>query len=165
MNIFVLDTDPASAARQHCDAHVIKMILESAQMLSTALKQSGSQDKGLYKATHAKHPCTKWAGETRQNFLWLCDLGLELAEEHLFRYPKRRDKGYHSSRKVIVTAMGLKDRIPNGGLTPFAQAMPEQYKNSCPVKAYRAYYVGAKNSFARYTHRARPEWFSTTTKN
>ena len=90
MNIFVLDTRPALAAQYHNNAHCIKMILETAQLLSTAIwYHHNAQDfssLGLYKPSHIKHPCALWTKTSRANFLWLCELGLALCEEKRFRY-------------------------------------------------------------------------------
>ncbi len=69
MNIFALDTDPVTCAQYHCDKHVIKMILESVQMLSTTCSILGAE--APYKPTHANHPCTKWVRESWENFGWL----------------------------------------------------------------------------------------------
>ena len=66
MNIFVTDEDPVKSAQTLCDKHVVKMVLESAQMLSTAWRQwdpEASEERGLYKAAHPNHPCTKWVYE------------------------------------------------------------------------------------------------------
>mgnify|MGYP000090062780 FL=1 len=78
MNIFVLDPDPTVAASYHCDQHLHKMILESAQMVSTAMIQREFNIPGLYKPTHINHPCTKWAAESNNNILWICELAAEL---------------------------------------------------------------------------------------
>lgn len=161
MNIFVLDTDPAVAAQLHCDKHVVKMILESAQLLCTALEiRQGEQ--GLitttpYRATHRNHPCAVWARETRSNYLWLCDLGEALAIEHLERYNPKRE---HASYKVITGCRDHADWIPAGPLTPFAQAMPERYRVSGdPVLAYRGYYANDKRRFAAWrAPRTRPDF-------
>ena len=84
MNIFKLDTTPQLCAQTHCDKHVSKMILESAQMLCTSLWTNGQS--APYKPVHAKHPCTLWAGETRDNYFWLWKLGIALCDEYTYRY-------------------------------------------------------------------------------
>ena len=81
MNIFVVNENPVAAARQLCNRHIIKMPLESAQMLCAALHANGHTDT-IYKPTHKNHPCTKWAGETRNNFIWLVEHGMELCREY-----------------------------------------------------------------------------------
>ena len=78
MNIFYLDEDPVLAAQMHCDKHVVKMILESAQLLSTAhLLIDGDEladERGLYKATHKNHPSSKWVRDSSENYEWLWNL-------------------------------------------------------------------------------------------
>ena len=154
MNIFVLDEDPRQAARDQCDKHVVKMPLESAQMLCTALRQNG-QHEVPYKAAHVKHPCTLWSAATRSNFLWLVRHGLELCEEYTRRYKK-----VHASQSVIVVAGSLAEHIPEGGLTTFAQAMPDECKHPDPVVAYRTYYVSTKQRMLQYTKRPSPDFLT-----
>ena len=84
MNIFVLDSNIQKCAQYHCDKHVVKMILESAQLLSTVLRLN-DVDYG-YKATHANHPCTSWAGESLSNWKWLRNFAFELNQEYRFRF-------------------------------------------------------------------------------
>lgn len=151
MNIFVLDRDPFKAAEYHCDKHVVKMILETAQILSTVLHAYGVE--GLYKPTHPNHPCVKWAGETGANFNWTYYLGCSLLSEFMYRYDK-----IHASTSVINEAAYHAHKIPAGGLTPFALAMPEKYKTDCPVESYRNYYRKAKKDILTYRNREWPEW-------
>lgn len=156
MNVFTLDLDPRTAATMHVDKHVVKMPLESAQMLSTALRSVGIDDARLYRATHRRHPCTLWAAATRSNFMWLIDLGLALCDEHRHRYPASRP---HKSRTVIEVAREYVDALPGGELTPHAQAMPDACKvPGDAVAAYRRYYVAEKMRFASYRGRAWPTW-------
>lgn len=152
MNIFILDNDPVKAAVQQLDKHVVKMPLESAQMLCSALIAHGVEDTP-YKKAHPKHPCTLWASKTRTNFRWLVKHGISLSEEYTRRYGKR-----HKSQDVIEWCAKQEQAIPAGDLTTFAQAMPDQYKNSDPVKAYRQYYMGDKRTIATWKQN-RPVWF------
>jgi hypothetical protein len=152
MNIFVLDPDPVQAAIYHCDKHVVKMVLESAQMLCTNLNLLHISTP--YLSVHKNHPCTIWARETRENFIWLCELGLSLGMEYTHRYGKT-----HSSEKVIEHCYSLRHHIPQGRLTKFAQAMPDVYKCTDSVQAYRNYYMGDKKDFAIWSKREVPEWF------
>jgi len=152
MNIFVLDSNPVTAAIQQLDKHVVKMPLESAQMLCSALIAHGVEDTP-YKKAHPKHPCTLWAAQTRTNFLWLVKHGISLSEEYTRRYGKR-----HKSQDVIEWCATQADAIPAGELTTFAQAMPEQYKNPDAVTAYRQYYMGEKRNIATWKQN-RPAWF------
>lgn len=149
MNIFVLDISPIACARAHADKHCVKMVLETAQLLSTAIRLTGG-DYG-YKATHKNHPCSIWARTTKANFGWLQHLGMELCWEYSHRYGK-----VHKCESIIRDAPN--DTIPNGGLTPFAQAMPDEYKNEDPVLAYRSYYLNEKYNLLIYTNRQPPDW-------
>jgi hypothetical protein len=158
LNIFVLDRDIVRCARAHCDQHVIKMILESVQILCTALNQKGI--KTPYRSTHVKHPCVLWAGESYDNFCWLRALAFALNEEYRFRYRKEAD---HKSIAVLKTITGA--RFSRGGRTPFAQAMPEKYRVAGDaVAAYRAFYRGEKMGFATWTRRPRPRWLGPSPK-
>lgn len=148
MNIFVLDTDPSLAAQYHCDKHVVKMILESAQMLSTALGQG-------YRPTHPNHPCTLWVKQSRENAEWLIQLVSFLNIEWQLRY-KHAD--CHKSYKLIISIRKRLDVLPSNGLTPFALAMPDEYKQADPVAAYRAYYH-TKRDIATWLNGA-PYWWT-----
>ncbi|MFO7985351.1 MAG: pyrimidine dimer DNA glycosylase/endonuclease V [Desulfatiglandaceae bacterium] len=153
MNIFVLDQDIDICARYHADQHVVKMILESAQMLCTVVNQTGG--KAPYKATHLTHPCTQWAGKSRSNWLWLQRLVLALNHEYRYRYRVSRD---HKSSGVVRDLSP--PPIDDSGLTEFAQVMPDKYKvPGNAVAAYRRFYVGEKYHFAKWTRRRPPEWF------
>jgi hypothetical protein len=153
MNIFVLDTDVTRCARYHCDRHVNKMILESVQILCTALSQKGFETP--YRPTHQKHPCVLWVHHSYDNFLWLAALTAALNREYRYRYGKDRD---HASARVLEEI--LKHRYESRGLTEFAQAMPDEYKvPGDAVAAYRAFYLGEKHRFARWTRRPEPDWW------
>ncbi|SET14325.1 hypothetical protein SAMN05216326_11323 [Nitrosomonas marina] len=162
MNIFVLDLDIKKCARYHCDQHVSKMILESAQLLCTALNKKGFQTP--YRPTHINHPCTKWIVESYDNFVWLRKLAIALNSEYRFRFNKTDD---HKSISVIREISNL--TYESVGLTPFAQAMPDKYKvPGNAVKAYRQFYVGEKLGFAKWTKRNIPKWvheFQTMTNS
>lgn len=151
MNIFILDGDPYMAAIYHSDMHINKMILESAQMLCSVMSARGYETP--YKSTHKNHPCTLWVGMSRSNAAWVCMLAEGLNREAQARYNKDAD---HKSWGVIRDMIPLLDTLPDYGLTPFAQAMPEEYKNEeNPVQAYRNYYHSKpkmqwRHSFAPY---------------
>ena len=152
MNIFILDKDIEKCAQYHCDQHVIKMILESVQMLCTALNKKGFNTP--YKSTHVKHPCVLWVEESFGNYSWLKNLALALNAEYRFRFEKDSD------HKSIFVLNELSNYIyENRGLTEFAQAMPDKYKiPGDAVKAYRQFYLGEKMRFAKWTRRSAPEW-------
>jgi hypothetical protein len=96
MNIFALAPTPQESARMHCDQHLHKMILESAQMVSTAFHARGFKLSWLYKPAYEKHPCTVWAATKISNVVWLLELAkeLEVIREEL-GHP------YHSSSEII----------------------------------------------------------------
>ena len=152
MNIFVLSIDPQEAAEWHVDKHVVKMPLESAQLLCTALGCNGFL--APYKQAFVKHPCSIWATKTKSNFSWLCELGLALCKEFTYRYG-----GEHACEKVIRYCKDVKFLMPEGPLTSFAQAMPDEYKDSCPFKAYREYYIKGKAHLSTWKNRDKPWWY------
>jgi hypothetical protein len=154
MNIFVLDLNVEKCARYHCDQHVVKMILESAQIACTALNLNGFATP--YKSTHVKHPCVLWAGASFANLQWLKKLARALNREYRYRYRTSAD---HGSIAVIDQIEEMK--FESSGLTDFPQAMPEPYKApGDPVQAYRNFYIGEKLRFARWTRRRRPSWIT-----
>jgi hypothetical protein len=158
MNIFVLDIDIKNCARYHCDRHVAKMLLEGVQILCTVCDKFGI--KAPYRATHYKHPCVLWAGESIQNWHWLKKLVTALNEEYKYRYRKRVD---HKSF-TIVTRL-LEPNLPNLGLTEFCQVMPQEFRIlGDPVRAYRDYYIYSKKTIAKWTRRRDPRWFKRCAK-
>lgn len=152
MNIFALSDNAEEAARWHMDRHVVKMPLESAQMLCTALHLHGHAAK--YKPAHPKHPCTLWSALNRENYIWLCGFGLELCREYTYRYGRR-----HASEDVINACMDRSGLLNPGVRTEFAQAMPDEYKNPCPILAYREYYRKGKSHLAVWSKRDIPCWY------
>lgn len=152
MNIFVLSLNILKCAMYHCDQHVIKMILESAQMLCTAVILSGGT--AGYRIVHQKHPCTLWALQSLSNWRWLRELAYALNDEFKYRYKKTED---HKSIEIIKA---LKEpSIPDLGLTTFAQAMFDEFRDPDSVQAYRKYYAGAKYAFATWKGRDIPSWY------
>jgi hypothetical protein len=160
MNIFVLDSDAKKAARSLSDRHVVKMILESAQMMSAVAYRYGHE--GLYKLTHKNHPCTLWAGNRYENWHWLYEHANEMDEEK-----KRRFGSSHKSIAVVNYHFSLGHGPEKDGkaIEPFAQAMPVQYRNDDAVIAYRDFYLNEKQ-FAKdlkrpkWTNTSPPEWWS-----
>lgn len=149
MNIFVLDNCPEFAAKYQCDKHVVKMVLETAQLLCSA------HETAPYKRTHYNHPCAIWTRSSMSNYDWLVRHGLALAREYTFRYNK-----IHKSTEVIEWAWQNKPNILDLGLLPFAQAMPDQYKNpNDAVSAYRNYYMNEKARIATWTKTETPYWY------
>lgn len=161
MNIFVLDKDPILAAQLQCDKHVVKMILESAQLLSGVHRKllgdriTPTADAALYKQTHINHPCSIWARACAENYNWLVDHFFALLEEYTYRYGR-----VHASSRLCSNL----DCPPNGipsiqGGTDFALCMPDHYKRDCPVESYQNYYASKRNDFKMvWTKRATPNW-------
>lgn len=154
MNIFVLDEDPLLCAQAHVDKHVVKMPLETAQILSTGLAHYNAPQENLYRPTHKKHPCTLWAQATAANFMWLVQLGFALCDEYTYRYGKE-----HASKRIIKVAGDQVGAIPTGPITPFAQAVPEDLRNENAVTAYRDYYRRDKAYISGWKNRSKPFWF------
>lgn len=153
MNIFVLDLDPEVAARQQCDRHVVKMVLESAQLMATALISHGHE--APYKATHVNHPCAVWARASRINYAWLLAHHTAMLDE----YTKRFRRVHNTQQHLLHWQQGLA-AIPLTPMTPFAQAMPVELKvPNDPVRAYRGFYLRDKISFARWTLTPAPDWW------
>jgi len=179
MNIFYLSHDVDECARFHVDKHVVKMILESAQLLSTAhrvldgeqatLIVNGREKKtylfapeyqddyrhGIYQATHINHPSSIWARKTNNNYNWLFCLFNSLCREYTYRYGK-----IHKCESLMTRLDSPPRNIDVGYFTQPTLAMPDEYKISADaIECYRAYYRGAKTDFARWTKRPVPEWF------
>ena len=178
MNIFYLDHSPKVAAQYHVDSHVVKMILETAQLLSTAHRIIDGKknvttinrkktvwthpdplmDATLYKATHVNHPSAVWVRESKDNYEWTYSLFCELCDEYSFRY----GKVHMTDQKLRHALKAAPSGIPNIGKTPVAQAMPDYCKDRDPIQAYRHYYAIAKRDIHRYTKRKMPVWLTNS---
>lgn len=154
MNIFVLDENKQKCAEYHCDKHVVKMIIEYAQMLSTTVRLTTDNDVG-YRITHKNHPCTIWVRESLSNWLWLRDMTKHLNDEYRKRYNKDVN---HKSFDVIQTLPT--PNIPDIGLTEFKLAMPEHCKTESVVESYRKYYMVEKKDFVTWKNMDKPNWFN-----
>ena len=167
MNIFVLDKDPTIAAKYMDDVRLPKMCVESAQMMASALRRHGATDEQMpltkagkpYKGGYKHHPCTVWAGDSRANFQWLADHALILCKEYANRFGKT-----HACTRPVAQMYNMDRIIPKGKLTPFAQAMPDEYKDDDVVKAYRSYYKSKQYSKGgvRYVRADVPTWWEVT---
>ena len=162
MNIFYLDEDVREISEMQCDKHCVKMILESAQMLSTAHRildgDEYADDYKLYKATHKNHPSTIWTRATDENYMWHFDLFKAMLGEYTFRYGK-----LHKCMDIFYALETPPRNIPEGEFTPPPQCMPDQYKCDDAVQAYRNYYIGEKSGFAKWKAREVPTWFRDAT--
>ena len=145
MNIFYLHENPAEAAKLQYNKHVVKMILESAQMLCTAHHEILGDDAGVpYKRAHVNHPSTIWARRSAQNYAWLYDHFVALAQE----YKKRYGKDHLSYTKCDPYLRFLPGGLAYTGFTQPPQAMPDEYKDECSIQAYWNYYIGDKSHIA-----------------
>lgn len=154
MNIFYLDSDVTQCARFHSDKHVIKMILESAQILCSVLWLH--QIEAPYKPTHLNHPCVLWANESLSNWIWLKKLAYALNEEYKYRFNRNNHKSYD-----VILMLEIPP-IPDYGLTKRPQVLPDELKQEDPVIAYRHYYKIYKRHLGHWTKRDVPDWFLKT---
>ena len=156
MNIFHLDKNPIRCALYHCDKHVVKMILETSQMLSTAYQKYAGENDTQYKSAYPNHPMTLRVGETYKNFGWTLLLGEALGFQYTHRYNKR-----HKSMRIIdyfFKNLDWKDRLPKGKQTSPPLCMPDEFKCDDYVQAYKNYYINKKKSFAKYTKVDTPDF-------
>lgn len=156
MNIFAVDYDPVKAARMLCDKHVVKMVLETAQMLSDL-------NHGPYKLSHKNNPCTLWAGNRVTNYLWLVEHGLALADEYTVRYGR-----VHKSQEVIEHLAIPPCSLPYNsleGISPFVLVMPDKYKSDDPIESYRNFYYHTKRHFCKWKNTQPPDWFLERLRN
>ena len=160
MNIFVLSGDPTEAAVAQINKHVVKMPLETAQMLCA------SDPDGIapYKKTHYNHPCTIWSRECIENVDWLVEQCIALCQEYTYRYDRR-----HKCQDVIEWCRDNPPELPSlGGKTAFAVAISNnQQCKSIPnfnslsvVDKYRLYYLYDKAYIASWKNRDPPSWWN-----
>jgi hypothetical protein len=176
MNIFYLEHDVASCAKMHVDKHCVKMILEYAQLLSTAhrvidgIKMVGvstktgrkqtryvisdGRESSLYVATHINHPSAVWARHNSSNYDWLFKLFVTLMSEYTYRYGK-----VHATSRLTDHLSNAPKNIVEGSFTEPTPAMPEQYKVSGDsITSYRNYYLGDKRRMFSWKRREVPAW-------
>jgi hypothetical protein len=168
MNLFILSLIQKEIAKYMMDKHVSKILLEAVQMLCSAKRTLNPDDPAneqLYKLAHKNHPVTIWCRTSKANFIWTLDLIEELHNEWRYRYGHPATKLH----KSYIMAQYLKTHMPSDesfaqeGLTSFALAMPEQYKNADPVQSYRNYYMSEeKQRIATWKKgRGKPDWYIT----
>jgi hypothetical protein len=179
MNIFYLDHDVTKCAEMHNDKHVVKMILEYAQLLSTAhrvldgtivvghsdtgRKQSryvlyDSRDKLLYASTHINHPSAVWVRQSDKNYSWLFEMFESLLEEYTYRYGKK-----HACEKLVWALEVRPNNIPRGNFTEPTPAMPDEVKIvGDSIASYRNYYINNKSHLAKWKKRPVPLWYPET---
>lgn len=173
MNIFYLDKDPNQAARWMVDRHVVKMILESAQLLSTAHRVldgrkvtiisprrtktwelADSRNNLIYKATHVNHPSAIWVRKSAENYMWLFKHFKALIREYNYRYGKN-----HACTKLISALQSLPRNIPEHSFTQPPPAMDRLFVvSNDSVINYRNYYKFGKVHLHEWTRRKPPHW-------
>jgi hypothetical protein len=175
VNIFYLSDDPVEAAKWMVDRHVVKMILESAQLLSTAHRYldgkmlvaqndngrkmkrwvlDDARELALYKATHINHPSAVWCRTSVENYLWLVEHFAALLDEYTHRYGKR-----HKCSDLLYPLQSPPFNLKEYDRTKMLCAMPDEYKISAdPVENYRQYYRVGKSRMHKWTNREAPEW-------
>jgi len=180
MNIFYLDKDPKTCAEMHVDKHCVKMILEYAQLLSTAhrvldgiqvvgLSKSGrkqtryeisdNRDGILYSATHINHPSAIWVRQSIPNYIWLAELLEMLCIEYTYRYGKIHK--VESSGLMQTLKNRFPENIPSGKWSEPTPAMPDDVKvEHDSISSYRNYYIKNKTHLAKWKNRNVPEWFN-----
>ena len=161
MNIFYFYDCPKKSAKAQPDKMLVKMPLETAQMLCTAHRELDGDDyadaNGLYKRAYWNHPCTVWARECYDNYKWLYEHFIALGDEYTFRYGKT-----HASITKLKDALYFHpDNIEDKeGMTTVAQAMPEEYKDEDPIVAYRNYWINAKHYAKCERGRGKHSWWT-----
>ena len=183
MNIFFLDEDVQTCAEYHVDKHVVKMILEYAQLLSTAHRvldgepivgitktgrkqqqyklMNDNDERLMYKATHMNHPSAIWCRESDANYQWLADLLVALCKEYTYRYGKK----HKVERSGLMTK--LVSKIPRsiprtGEWSQPTPAMPDEYKvPGNHLESYHNYYRGDKPRMFSWKKREIPVWINT----
>lgn len=162
MNIFFLHWSPRIAAEYHCDKHVVKMIIETAQMLYSAhwILNPEKLPLNAYKLAHKNHPCSIWTRTSLGNYLWLCSLGVWLCHEYTHRYGKT-----HKTQAHIEWLIKNCPKFDRMNMTIPAQAMPDEYKKEDSIEAYRIFYTESKlkqRGIVNYTKREWPEFLKNS---
>ena len=178
MNIFYLHEDAKTSAEMHVDSHASKMIIEYAQLMSTAHRVlDGKQvkrlskknrllttydhpdpqlDHTLYKSCHVNHPSGIWVRQSKKNYRWLYEMWTELNTEFMYRYDK--NVPHESYRKLKWALFSPPENMPEGVFTEPLQAMPDDVKNDSSITAYRDYYIKYKQHLASWKKRGMPIW-------
>ncbi len=177
MNIFYLNADPSVCAQQHVNKHVVKMVLEYAQLLSTThrlldgvetlgVTAAGRQVKRwqlpderdglLYHATHNQHPSALWTRASSQHYQWLYRLFICVLAEYTFRYGK-----VHATARLIAPLQQPPSHIVDQGFTEPTPAMPDNYRVAGDVvQSYHNYYLGSKSHLFAWKNRPTPDWIA-----
>jgi hypothetical protein len=154
MNIFFLDKNPTKAAQFHNNKHVVKMVTESAQMLSTVHWVCGSHTRSMHRPTHQHHPCVVWLLKSKAHYEWTLELFVALLHEYTHRYGK-----IHKCFSLYPLFAQIPN-LPDAGWSTPAKAMPEYLRCLPVVNAYRAYYILHKGHIGNWTNRPVPSWYA-----
>ena len=162
MNIFFLDERPDKCAEMHNDKHCVKMILESAQMLSTAHRILDEDDAhpDLYKIAHKNHPSTIWVRSSKQHYDWLFRLFRMLSAEYSIRYSNGEFKVHKSWDKLGKILETAPKNIVDNGFVPPPQCMPDHCKKPNTIDAYRNYYMIEKANISTWKYTRQPTWWN-----
>jgi len=157
VNIFFLDRRPDTAAEMHCDKHCVKMILEYAQLLSSAHRVLDGDDAhpDLYKIAHKNHPSTIWTRSSVHNYMWLYVHMTALMNEYTYRYGK-----HHATERLLEPLSKPPSSIPMVDFIAPPQCMPDYCKGDDTVLAYQKYYIIEKSKIATWNKtRSAPKWW------
>jgi len=167
MNVFATNYDAVRCAKDHCTVHQVKMIVEYAQLLSTAHHELGSDLdlNSIYKSTHVNHPSAKWVRESIGNYYWLHAVAMALCT----LYRKRTAK-VHATEHVLLNLATSPNGIPMKSMTPFALAMPDKFKDTCALTSYHNYLNSKFKEWqcrdkpikVRFNLGCEPEWLDTS---
>lgn len=168
MNIFYLDENPEVCARYHCDKHVVKIILESAQLLFGAARYltSGNENmnyEGWYKSTHINHPCAKWVRDSSSNFKYLVDLTTHLNNEFKYRYDRLNNHLSYDkllNLGILEFSSDHKDLFSNSDFSELPKVVSEDCIMVSTIDSYRKYYNVHKSNLLSYTKRSVPKFVS-----
>ncbi len=160
MNIFFLDEDVKKSAEYHCDKHICKMILEYAQLLSTAHRiLDNNESSVLYKSTHVNHLCGKWVRESLGNYSYVYSLFVAVSQEYTFRYGK--DHLSYLKLKDVLKSVPNNINKSTLDIKTAPLCMPDEFKKDDVVGSYRNYYINGKSKSFSLTWKNRdvPYWF------
>ena len=155
MNIFYLDEDVTECAKMHVDKHCVKMILEYAQLMSTAHHVLAGElaPEGIYKSTHVNHPSAVWARQSVYNYIRLYNLWIALMKEYTYRYGKN-----HACERLIEVLCFTPFNIPRIDFTSPPCCMPDECKTGDTIESYRKYYLMHKSHIFAWKNRPVPDW-------
>lgn len=175
MNIFFLDRSTEICAQQHCDKHVVKMIIEYAQLLCTAhrvidgevythvteknhkikrWRLDDEREQILHLAAHVNHPSNIWTRTSTSHYTWLYDMWRHLLKEYTYRYDK-----HHSNERLLFALAKPPHGLDYHKWMDPPRAMDDAYKMEDTIESYRNFYINSKSRFARWTRRDIPDWY------